>query len=156
MKTLILFLAASFAVMAQTTQDIQTAMGKAPTVQLAPRVVTATSNMLFESVVTADSTVTIPAGDFKILDTQLDYSGAKHIAIAVQSPFDLSSLQIAPGWAGSGLFFTPTDISAAGAFTNLGGWTTPVYGSFLKVALINNSGRALPIKQVTVYAVRTN
>jgi hypothetical protein len=156
MKTLILFLAATLAVMAQTTQDVQAAMGKAPTVQLAPRAVVTTSNMLYESVVTADAPVTIPPGDFKILDTQLDYSGAKRVAIAVQSAFDLTPLQIEPGWAGSGMFFTPTDLSASGAFTTLGGMTTPVYGSFLKLALINNSSRALPIKQVTVYAVRTN
>ena len=158
MKTLILFMAATLAAMAQTTQDVQEAMGKAPAVQLAPRVVVATSNMLYESVVTADTPVTIPAGGFRILDTQLDYSGAKQVAIAVQAvnSADLTALQVAPGWAGSGMFFTVTDSSSSRNFTSPGGMITPVYGSFLKLGVINNGGVPLPIRQVTVYAVRTN
>jgi hypothetical protein len=125
--------------------------------RLAPRAALVTPNMLMESLL--DAPISVPVNGFKILDnSQLDYSGAKHVAISVLSDnnADITNLRVTPAWAGPGLFYVPTDITTSQTFGVLGGlsggMTTPVYGPSLKVVLINVGPNPLPIKQVTVYA----
>ena len=165
MKTLVVFCAATLAAIAQTPTIPQEALGKAPVVTPAPHrfsvhnaAAASAAGMLYEPLVTADAPLTVPPGGFQILTCHLEFTGTRRVALAVlgaDNVTDLTALRLSPAWAGSGMFYTLTDISGSSAFSlaGSGGMTTPVYGSFLKVGLINSGNSPLQLKQLTVYAV---
>jgi hypothetical protein len=103
--------------------------------------------------VNADSPITIPAGEFKVLEqSTLDFTGVNHARIALQTvnSQDTTGLRIFSSWAAVGTFFNVTDFSDDSAFALY----TPTYGPCLRVILYNGSTIPIRIRQLSVYATK--
>lgn len=98
------------------------------------------------------------AGGVLNLTSTGDYTGADHIAIAIECPAG-ANLQGAgiTVWWGSSLasHLTLTDVVSGASFLlkNMGGSTVPVYGSQLMLQVVNPGSTAISCDQVTAYAV---
>lgn len=107
----------------------------------------------YELQVIADSPLTIPVGEFKVLDqSTLDFTGISSARIALQSvnSQDITGLRIFSSWAAVGTYFNLGDMSADGAFALY----APTYGPCLRVILYNGSSSPIRIRQLSVYATK--
>jgi hypothetical protein len=171
MKYVITLLAAAVCLTAQDAKTLPTVppvpqelLGKAVAVRLAPRKAeaatvqpqAAASTVIsdgYELQVNADSPITIPAGEFKVLDqSKLDFTGINHARIALQSvnAQDITGLRIVTSWAAVGTFFNVADMSDDGSYSLY----APTYGPFLRVILYNGSNSPIQIRQLSVYTTK--
>ena len=142
----------------------QEMLGKGAAVRLAPRKSEAASAQPqaaaptiisdgYELQVNADSPITIPAKEFKVLEqSTLDFTGVNHARIALQTvnSQDTTGLRIFATWAAVGTFFNVTDFSDDSAFSLY----TPTYGPCLRVILYNGSSTPIQIRQLSVYTTK--
>lgn len=115
----------------------------------------------YELLVSADSPVTVAAGQFYILpQSKLDFTGINHarIALVAVNGQDLTNAGIMVSWASTGTYFNVTDLlignGTLGVDTGSLGLYTPTYGPFLKLALVNGGSTAIQIKQLSIYATK--
>jgi hypothetical protein len=142
----------------------QELLGKGAAVRLAPRKSEAASAQPqaaaptivsdgYELQVSADSPITIPVGEFKVLpQSDLDFTGVNHARIALQSvnSADITGLRIFTSWAAVGTFFNVADMSSDGAYALY----APTYGPCLRLIVYNGSSSPIQIRQLSVYTTK--
>ena len=101
--------------------------------------------------------LTIAAGQYVTIQSAIDFTGSDRVAVSYVNPNgqDLTGLGIEASWAVSGSdFWASTDRDSGGnfAFSNSGGSIFPVFGSQLRLLIVNNSGATITIQQVMLYA----
>jgi hypothetical protein len=104
------------------------------------------------------SSFTVQPGTPYKLSSATDYTGADHIAVAIECPTGSSpqSVVITVWWGNpNAIWLTLTDVILGNGFPlkNMGGGTVPAYGPQLQLQVVNTGTAPVSCDQVTTYAV---
>lgn len=118
-----------------------------------------TTNLPSLSGFEAFTNLVVQPGQYAVLTSTLDWTGAVQASVAIECPAStsLQNVQIAVEWAMPAYagFWTATSVIAGNTLLlpNMGGAVVPAFGNQLQILLINSGTTTVTCDQLTVYAL---